>query len=386
MSKSKFHKQLENFRIRSSGVVSIVGGSFGLGKGDQDHLKTCNEKREKFKIKTKELEQAYQSLKNTPPVYPDEIESVPPLPEGTEDQKIIKSHERAVTARNKKVESRNKKIAAIDTRKEKAVSKALERLNKHKESDILTEKQDEREKEIIIKKSDPMNLLPEGLKTCGEKWLMDKIYMRKRIQTSKQTEKGLWLEDAAIELLEEKNGYGFAEKNEIWFEDDFKHGTPDLIFDGFLEDVKNVYTHDTFPMFKHHLDPRYFWQGVSYCDLVRNKMKLDIREYKVTYVLMSMTEEMLKDVTHQAMKNYDNRDKSFDEVYEEMVELYVYDGLPDFMRVKTFVFPFDPQPVEHIHKRVLLTRDYINKVLLPQVPQKVIDELSLYSANYLKAS
>ena len=70
-------------------------------------------------------------------------------------------------------------------------------------------------------------LISETTKTYVKEWLIENIYGIKKEIKSKYLNKGLKLEDTAIDKAVEWLDLPFAIKNEKFFEDDFFCGTPD---------------------------------------------------------------------------------------------------------------------------------------------------------------
>jgi len=73
--------------------------------------------------------------------------------------------------------------------------------------------------------------------TYCQEWLKEQIYGVKKFNSNKYTEKGIQMEDKAIEYLSKLNS-DFYLKNEESFENDFLTGTPDIILNDTIIDIK----------------------------------------------------------------------------------------------------------------------------------------------------
>jgi hypothetical protein len=247
--------------------------------------------------------------------------------------------------------------------------------SKRSEGKTLTVNQSEKESEILKKLEDPNSLIPQGLKTYCEVWLKEQLYMRKKRFTAKQTDKGILVEDSAIEYIKEQLNLGFALKNEKHFYNDFMMGTPDIILSDWIIDAKSSWDFDTFPLFEEKLDSIYFWQGQVYMALTGSS------RYTVAYCLMDMPEELLEKETNKAMYQISNQGKTYDEIFEKLQRRYTFSGLPDELRFKKYDFNIDEKAIAHIEERVVVCRNYIQTELIPKISKETINEIKEYSLN-----
>jgi len=106
--------------------------------------------------------------------------------------------------------------------------------------------------------------LSETAKTYIKGLVKEKIFMYDTEVTSKQMEKGLLVEDKAIELY---NSIFFKnyEKNTIKMHNDFIQGTCDIDAPSKIIDIKSSWTLETFPATKEEgKNEDYEWQGRGY--------------------------------------------------------------------------------------------------------------------------
>jgi hypothetical protein len=176
-------------------------------------------------------------------------------------------------------------------------------------------------------------LLSETTKTYVKEWLIEKIYgIRKEIK-SKYLTKGLKLEDTAIDKAIEWLDLPFTLKNEKLFEDDFFCGTPDLIVDNVVYDIKCSWDAFTFPLFETEIPNKdYFYQLQVYMHLT------GCRKAVLTYVLLNTPEEL----TYEDKHNYDNMDKKY--------------------RIKTFEIDYSEEVIADLQQRVTNIREYLKTI------------------------
>jgi len=176
-------------------------------------------------------------------------------------------------------------------------------------------------------------LISETTKTYVKEWLIEKIYgIRKEIK-SKYLTKGLKLEDTAIDKAIEWLDLPFTLKNEKFFEDEFFCGTPDLIVNDVVYDIKCSWDAFTFPLFETEIPNKdYFYQLQVYMHLTGCKKAV------LTYVLLNTPEEL----TYEDKHNYDNMDKKY--------------------RIKTFEIDYSEEVIADLQQRVTNIREYLKTI------------------------
>ena len=172
--------------------------------------------------------------------------------------------------------------------------------------------------------------LSETTKTYVKEWLTEKIYgIRKEIK-SKYLDKGNALEDTAIDKAIQWLDLPFAIKNEKYFEDEFFCGTPDLIVDGVVYDIKCSWDAFSFPFIENEIPTKdYFYQLQVYMHLTGCKKAV------LTYVLLNTPDFMIYETKHE----YDAMDKKY--------------------RIKTFEIDYNLEVIEKLHKKVENVREYL---------------------------
>ena len=172
--------------------------------------------------------------------------------------------------------------------------------------------------------------LSETTKTYVQEWAKEHIYGVKNEIKNKYIDKGLMLEDTAIDKAIEWLDLPFTMKNEKFFEDDFFTGTPDLIVNDVVYDVKCSWSCFSFPLFEKEIPTKdYLYQLQVYMYLTGCKKAV------LTYVLLNTPEEL----TYEPQHNYDNVAKEY--------------------KIKTFEIDYNSEVIEELKNRIINVREYI---------------------------
>lgn len=163
-----------------------------------------------------------------------------------------------------------------------------------------------------------------------QEWYKEKLYGHRKDISNKYINKGLELEDVAIDKVIEWMDLPFAMKNEDSFEDDYFTGTPDLIVDGVVYDTKCSWDCFTFPLFEDELPNKdYFYQMQVYMHLTGCK-----KAY-ICYVLLDSMDEW-------SNTNYNELDKE--------------------LRLKSYAIDFDQSVIDKLIEKVQGARDYLETI------------------------
>lgn len=205
---------------------------------------------------------------------------------------------------------------------------------------------------IVEETPEIIELSPSVKKYCQD-WLSSRLYEKRKIFTSKYTDKGVKKEADAIIYLEEVCNWGLAMKNDKRKTDGFIQGECDVLLFDRVVDVKNSWDFTTFPIYEDSIpDEQYYSQVQGYMHLYKKP------KAEVIYVLMDAPDEIIRrEAFFKLGRDYE------DEQYEEFAEQYKYSQFPKLMRVKQFEFEFDPILIESIKKRVLECRVYIETLI-----------------------
>ncbi|MGL6120668.1 MAG: hypothetical protein ACRC0V_09205, partial [Fusobacteriaceae bacterium] len=160
----------------------------------------------------------------------------------------------------------------------------------------------------------------ETLKTYCEGWLKEQIYEKRKEIISKYLTKGNLCENQSIERINDVF-VSFYSKNEKHFENDFCTGTPDIVGNDLIIDVKNSYDFTTFPLFDTEInnkDYSYQLQGYMYLTGCKNA--------KLIYTLENLPTELIERELNILGFEYT----------EENEKLFQYDNVEEKFRIKTF--------------------------------------------------
>ena len=178
-------------------------------------------------------------------------------------------------------------------------------------------------------------VLSETTKSYIKEWLIEQIYgFRKEIK-SKYIDKGNKLEDTAIDKAIEWLDLDFVMKNEESFEDEYFTGTPDIITNDEIIDIKCSFSPFTFPLLEDVIPTKdYEIQVQIYMHLTGKK------KARVVYVLLNTPEELTWEDKH----DYSNMDKKY--------------------RIKDFVVEYDAEIIATLQEKVKEARKYIETINL----------------------
>jgi len=176
--------------------------------------------------------------------------------------------------------------------------------------------------------------LSKTTKSHLQEWLKSEIYgIRKQIK-SKYLDKGNAVEDSAIDYAAAELGWLFAIKNQEFFEDDYFCGTPDVILEDTIVDIKSSWDGFTFPLFEDEIPNKdYLHQLQVYMHLTGK------RKATLCYVLMNTPEHLS---------------------YEEPQD---YSEIESKYRIKTFSFEYDQEVIDKLIERVKISREYIKSLI-----------------------
>lgn len=188
---------------------------------------------------------------------------------------------------------------------------------------------------LMTNQKSKIEMLSETTKTYCKEWAKSQIYGFEKEISSKYLDKGIQLEDYAIDRAIEWLDLPFVLKNEELFENDFAKGTPDIIYGDTVVDIKCSWDAYTFPLFEEEIpNMDYYYQLQVYMWLTGKK------HAKLAYLLLNTPDTIS---IYETKRDYDGLDKQF--------------------RIKCYNFDFDIEVIEKLKTRVELCREYINKLL-----------------------
>lgn len=220
----------------------------------------------------------------------------------------------------------------------------------------LTEKQAELRDTLMLKRDAPPQLSTGAKTYIRELWLEKNYGVRQEIN-SKYIDKGNEVEYLSIELVETMLEVGKCYKNDEWFNNGYVHGTPDVITDTCVIDVKSSWSASTFPFHDEKLKNKlYEWQLKAYMWLT------GIHKSYLSYCLVPTPEGlMLDEMRRISWKRGELGDVS-EEVEQEVRKFHDLTLIPIWERVKSFEVTLSGEDIEAIKQKVELAREYYDSL------------------------
>ena len=176
------------------------------------------------------------------------------------------------------------------------------------------------------RKADEMS---KTAQTYLETWLKEQIYGVRKDVHSKVLDKGTNMENHSIDKAIMWLNLPFIYKNETNFEDEYFTGTPDLLLEKLVIDIKTSWDCFTFPLFETSIpNMDYFYQLQVYMHLT------GLKNATLCYVLIDTPE------------TYNNA-------------AITYKDIDPHYRIKTFDFDYDEAIIKELQQRVIKAREYI---------------------------
>lgn len=184
-------------------------------------------------------------------------------------------------------------------------------------------------------------------------WIAEN-YHRERDFTSAMIEKGNKNENEGITMLTKSLRTFFA-KNTEHFSNDYFTGTPDVIDDGRVFDIKCSWSLSTF--FDAEITKDYLWQGQVYMELTGCKM------FNLVYVLTDTPQKLIDQEVSKIL--YRSADTSlFDDIEEATRKQLTFSDIPFESRIKIFNIQHDPEMIQKAKDKIDLCREEYSKYSL----------------------
>jgi hypothetical protein len=199
-------------------------------------------------------------------------------------------------------------------------------------------------------------VLSATTKTYIKELVLEHKYGIKKEINSRYLDKGNQVEDMAIELAEQALDLGFVFKNELFFENDHLTGTPDIITDTLIVDVKSSWNGTTFPMFEDELPNKdYYWQLQGYMELTGKHNAI------VAYCLVDTPEDIVLDEIRRVAWAKKELEPS-EETEHDVRSQHEFKHIPKDKRVKAFLVEKDEHAIWQIKERVEQCREYYTEL------------------------
>lgn len=198
----------------------------------------------------------------------------------------------------------------------------------------------------------------ETAKTYLKELYREMRYGIRKDITSKYIEKGLMVEDSAIAFYSSNRG-DFYFKNEEHFSNDFLTGTPDIVTEDEVIDIKSSWNIFTLPFKDDPINKNYYYQLMGYMALTGRKKS------KVAYVLIDTPSQLIEDEKRRLswqMGYIDDLNQEYLDACLEIDESHDFSHIPLEERIIEFNVLYDEKVVESIYKRVEECRDYLSSL------------------------
>jgi len=199
-------------------------------------------------------------------------------------------------------------------------------------------------------------LLSKTAKTYIHEIILREKYGINKEFSSRYTDKGNQVEDIAIAMANEVLDVGFIYKNSEYFQNDWITGTPDVITDEILLDVKCSWDATTFPFFETEIPTKdYFYQLQGYMWLTGKTESLLI------YCLVDTPLEIVEDEIRRAHWKFHKLDEDL-ELRQEIECKHIFANIPMNKRIKIFEVKRDEKVIEQIKEKIEVARLYYDSL------------------------
>lgn len=192
--------------------------------------------------------------------------------------------------------------------------------------------------------------LSEGAKTYILELWIERMYNRKKDFTNKYVEKGLLNEETSIDYASLLHNELY-EKNINLFANDFLTGTPDILTDSHVIDVKSSYSIWTYAAAE--LNNVYYYQLLSYMELTGK------RKAKLIYCLTDAPEATIQREVKSALWQLQD-DTLLSELESKLRKELCYPDIPLEKKVKVFEVEYSADDVKKLYGKIEKGREYFN--------------------------
>ncbi len=196
-------------------------------------------------------------------------------------------------------------------------------------------------------------ILSETAKTFIEDVFREKEYGIYKDISSRYTDKGIQMEDEAIQLAGNVLGWDLnVNKNEERLKNEWITGIPDINTETLLADIKCSWSGSTFPFFDTELPNKdYFWQLQGYMMLTGHL------QAELVYCLMNTPQQIVEDEVRRMHWKLNLLEESLD-VREAVQCQHNFDHLSDNLRIKRFIVEGSIDAENRIKEKVEQANDY----------------------------
>lgn len=208
--------------------------------------------------------------------------------------------------------------------------------------------------------TDPSSKSEALSKTCKtyvrNQWIADH-YHREKDYSSRAIQKGLLMEEEGITMLSLRYGEMLT-KNEKWYQDKDLTGTPDVVMDDTVCDIKCSYDIWTFAA-ADGTDKDYKWQLQVYMEL------LNLDKAALVYCLTDTPDVVIQaEMRSIAWKLQMTDEYELERLEKDLRKQLTFSDIPVTSRIKIFNFERDKEGIARLRTRVEQCRDYYESLTL----------------------
>ena len=201
--------------------------------------------------------------------------------------------------------------------------------------------------------------LSETAKSYIEELFLEKEFNLKKEFSNKYTDKGIQMEDEAIQFAGNVLGWEFGVfKNEQHLSNDWISGTPDINTNSLLADIKCSWAFNTFPMFNQDDEipnKDYMYQLQGYMMLTGHT------KAELVYCLMNTPLDIVEKEVLNMHYKLNLKEESL-EVRDYVQKQHNFDHIPNNIRVKRFIIEADKEIQDKIKEKVKQCNEYYEKL------------------------
>ena len=174
--------------------------------------------------------------------------------------------------------------------------------------------------------------------------------------SSRYTDKGIQMEDQAIQFASDVLGWDFVVKNTERFNNEWLTGEPDICTEDLLADIKCSWNGSTFPLFDSEVKNKdYFYQLQGYMMLTGHD------KAELVYCLMDTPPQIIEDEIRRTHWKLCLIEEDLD-VRQAVIDTHTFGHIPNELRVKRFIVEKDEQVIEKIKEKVYICREYYKQL------------------------
>jgi len=217
-------------------------------------------------------------------------------------------------------------------------------------------------------------VLTVGQKAYLRQWLKEAQTGRRKTYSTFGTRKGTIQEDESIVLYNRVTG-AVGTKNELRLEDEYFTGEFDYMpenIENLIVDIKSSEDDKSHPRYLDELPndakvptKAYYSQPMVYINLANKHgliKDIELAKCEIAYCLVNATDEMIEDEIRKQCR-YNKVKKLTSEQEEKIFYNMTFDNIPDELKVKRYIFTYQPHLIKTLEGKVEAGRDYIDELL-----------------------